>query len=103
MFHIHLVMHVWDSYSLESSDNWISVHKEIDLPFSPFIGLEIGLPSQRPWKVTGVIWDTEAKVFRCNLHDLFCELGVDELTFEEWAEHFKEDAWTSIGPHPKSE
>jgi len=95
-------MYVWDSTNEQAADNYAVFSKELELPFAPFNGLEIGFPSTRGWRVKSVCWLVETCTFLCFIEDLFTNsYELDELTFEEWIETLASDGWSCFGPHPK--
>lgn len=103
MFQVHVYLYVWDSANLELSENWAAFHKRIELPFAPFIGLEIKLPlDTMGCRIESVSWDVEGGFFRCKAEDLFANtVELDQPVFEEWLEDLAETGWTSDGIRPK--
>lgn len=50
MYNVILLLYIWDSHNLEESRNWTLAYKKIEMPFIPFIGLEIDFPLERNQK-----------------------------------------------------
>ena len=75
------------------------VHKEVDLPFAPNIGMEIecfAWKSQREVKNVTLSFDQDYKEAYLSLH-----MGKDETKNEkeqnQLVEMYKEDGWTLVG------
>ncbi len=47
---VHLLLYIWDRQNLDQSNNWAVAYKTIEMPFIPFIGLEIDFPFERNQK-----------------------------------------------------
>ena len=102
MFTVHLIKCVWDNEDQEQSSNWSVLTRQLELPFEPFVGLEIQLPLERAWRLQNVCWDVEGNFFRCYCEDLFTDpLSVDGLDFEDWIEHLTSSGWKLVGTYPK--
>lgn len=99
---VHLSMYVWDDEDMERSKNWTLLTLQCELPFVPFVGLEIQLPLQRVWRLRNVCWDLEKKSFHCHCEDLFVDpLSIDGLDCDELLEYLSSAGWRTDGPHPK--
>jgi len=65
----------------------ILLKQELDLPFPPVVGIEIGTSSPRCPRgdvIQSVLWDTKEKCFHCELAD-----WIDgQLTMEQMLEDF---------------
>lgn len=100
---VHFSMYVWDGEHIERSQNWTLLTWEAQLPFAPFVGLEIQLPLQRAWRLNRVCWDVEKRWFHCHFEDLFTDpLSIDGLDRDSWIERLSSRGWkVDDGPHPK--
>lgn len=100
---VHLSMYVWDNEDLELSQKWTLLTWQVELPFAPFVGLEIQLPLQRAWRLRSVCWNVEKMYFHCNCEDLFTDpLSTDGLDCDEWIRKLTAAGWKAEGPYPKS-
>ena len=104
MFKANMDMYVWDGASQELSKTYSVFYKQgIELPFAPYAGLEIRFPLEREWRIKNVTWVVDEHFFVCHLEDQFTNHpGIDEPTFEEFAEGLEENGWSSNGPYPKN-
>lgn len=103
MYKVHLLLHIWDSQTLDQSKNWAVAYKKIEMPFIPFIGLEIDFPLERNQKIKSIKWSMESNSFSCTLQDEFSRCGIDDPMFDEWLEYYKDHEWSIEGPYPKNE
>lgn len=101
MYKVNLQLEIWDSYSIEESENWVVAYKQIELPFTPFIGLEINFP--RGQRIKNIRWNVEGGSFTCSLEDQYCLNGIDDPVFDEWIEYYRKNEWLLNGPFPKNE
>jgi len=102
MHNIQLKIYIWDGVSLDRSDNWMIASKEMSLPFVPFVALQIDFPMEKSRKIEGVGWSVDGGYFTCTLEAQYCDLGIDDPVFDEWAETFEENGWHLLGPYPKN-
>ncbi|MCR4532591.1 hypothetical protein [Acinetobacter venetianus] len=103
MYNVNLLLYIWDSHNLEESRNWALAYKKIEMPFIPFIGLEIDFPLERNQKIKSIRWSMESDSFTCTLGNEYSLYGVDDPMFEEWIEYYKDHGWSIEGPYPKNE
>lgn len=99
MFKVFLIKVVWNDECIDSSSVWASLHREVALPFAPFVGLDINFPMERAWRLRSVSWDLEAQAFHCHVEDQFIDL-FDESDFDEWIESLVETGWHLVGKYP---
>ena len=103
MYKILISLCLWDQQTVERSSKWCEFDCQIELPFPPFLGLELILPSQRPRAIKNVCWSVEKECFFCRLQDAFTDtFNVDSFTFEEQIERLVSASWASDGPYPKN-
>ncbi len=101
---VHLSMYVWDNEDIELSQNWTLLTWQAQLPFAPFVGLEIQLPLQRAWRLRSVCWDVEKNHFHCHCEDLFTDpLSIDGLDRDDWIERLISAGWKVFGQYPKED
>ncbi|MEO4187468.1 hypothetical protein ABH305_16595 [Acinetobacter pittii] len=100
---VHLLLYIWDRQNLDQSNNWAVAYKTIEMPFIPFIGLEIAFPLERNQKIKSIKWSMESNSFSCTLQDEFSRCGIDDPMFDEWLEYYKDHEWFIEGPYPKTE
>lgn len=103
MYKVHLQLYIWNSYSIEKSANWVVAYKTIEIPFPPFIGLELNFPLERCQVIKKVAWNIENGSFRCTLEDKLSLSGIDDPVFDEWIEYYEENKWIVLGPYPQNE
>ncbi|MHA4955225.1 hypothetical protein [Acinetobacter pittii] len=75
---VHLLLYIWDRQNLDQSNNWAVAYKTIEMPFIPFIGLEIDFPFERNQKIKSIKWSMESNSFSCTLQDEFSRCGIDD-------------------------
>ncbi|MDS7924945.1 hypothetical protein [Acinetobacter sp. V115_6] len=78
-------------------------YKKIEMPFIPFIGLEIDFPLERKQKIKSIKWSMESNSFFCTLQDEFSRCGIDDPMFDEWLEYYKDHEWSIEGPYLQNE
>lgn len=100
---VHLLLYIWDRQNLDQSNNWAVAYKTIEMPFIPFIGLEIDFPFERNQKIKSIKWSMVSNSFSCTLQDEFSRCSIDDPMFDEWLEYYKDHEWFIEGPYPKTE
>jgi len=103
MHKVHLLLYIWDSQTLDQSKNWAVAYKKIEMPFIPFIGLEIDFPLERNQKIKSIKWSMESNSFSCTLQDEFSRCGIDDPMFDELLEYYKDHRWSIEGPYSQNE
>ncbi len=101
MYKVILIIDVYNEDCLEQSTHCTSFTKEIEIPFAPVPGQEISVDSDRSAVIAKVSWSTSESMFRVYLEDRFVEFhGFDEVSYEDWIEHFTERKWVCHGEYP---
>ena len=102
MYKIYFSTLVWDNENIEISSNWSEFTWQIDLPFVPFVGLDMQFPLLRTWKLKSVAWSIDNNYFACRCEDIFTDplSEYDGHTFEQWVERLKSAGWKSDGAYP---
>lgn len=103
MHNVNLLLYIWDRQTLEESNNWALAYKKIEMPFIPFVGLEIDFPLERNQKIKSIKWSMESNSFSCILENEFSRYGIDDPMFEEWLEYYENHEWSIEGPYAKIE
>jgi hypothetical protein len=83
MHKVKIIRQIYDGFSPDKSENFASTFREIDLPFAPFVGLQITTPYHE--EIKKIIWDINKSVFLCFLSDYYAEhenIG-DSWNFQE--------------------
>ncbi|MCH7332637.1 hypothetical protein [Acinetobacter modestus] len=103
MHNVNLLLYIWDRQTLEESNNWVLAYKKIEMPFIPFVGLEIDFPLERNQKIKSIKWSMENNSFSCILENEFSSYGINDPIFEEWLEYYENHEWSIEGPYAKIE
>ncbi len=98
MYKVLLILKVFNEFDLQSSTKFATFTKEIQLPFVPTSGLRLTVNYDRSAMIALVDWCTRENFFRVYLEDRFAEShGMDDITYEDWIEHFTERGWENQG------
>lgn len=100
MYRAVIFVFVYNGSTEEDSQVYTTFSKDIELPFVPVKGLEISVDYDRATSISKVTWYTAEEYFRVDLESRFEEShGMDDVTYEDWIEHFTERQWHNHGEH----
>jgi hypothetical protein len=99
MFKATIKIYIYDGINLDESTSWVLAHRKIELPFTPYIGLNLQI-HPTSYKIKDVTWLVDGSCFVCDLQELYTTLGLDDFTFDEYQSEYKKYGWSLIGPHP---
>lgn len=89
-FDVRLVLCIYS----EDRKQLVPLHRDIQLPFVPFEGLEL---SVAPRPIKRVSWDLEASRFTCHIEEQEFSVDDDFIDLEFLAERAIEEGWSGSG------
>ena len=98
MYKTYLILNVYNAHALEGATRFTSFTQELQLPFVPTQGLGLTVDYDRSATIARVDWCTRENIFRVYLEDRFEESdGMDDITYDDWIEHFTDRGWDNHG------
>lgn len=83
--------------SVKSSNHFVMMFIELQLPPMPFVGMEIAIPGSLV--LERIRWDPDQQCFSCQAKPAFFGTLINEVEFDEWISSWKDWGWLEIGRH----
>lgn len=104
MHKVFISTYIWNDLDQESATQWAALDKSLELPFAPFIGLEIVFDTAIRLKLERISWIVEDNCFHCAASDRYIDpLETERLGFKELIEIFTSNQWQLTGPYPNEQ
>ena len=103
MFRVVITKYVWDQDDVEASKMRVLLGRELELPFAPFVDLELTDGAWMSGAIKTVQWDVPAQRFTCAVADEFpYSRGVDDYTFDWLVRDATDNGWSELARHNDS-